>query len=311
VGDACRFFCFRDATFVQESSDSNLYHRLMSRLHIVLILVCLSISGLFAQGSNGRTGSGTAPKNVLTPSSSTAKSTKASSGASSSQNRGTTSQGSQPRSTPGTTYGNATVKRPVQERSTRPSDTKANRPATYAPPTNGSATKGGSYGSKEKVAPLKTAERGTVNWMSLEQALEKSKTEKRKIFVDMYTDWCGWCKHMDSTTFVSAPVAKYLNEHFYPVKFNAEQENDIVFKDKTYKFKKNGSRGYHELAALWLNNRLSFPTVVFLDENQQLIQPVPGYQDAIKMEAIINYFGSDSHKKTPWESYEKNFTNNR
>ena len=286
----------------------------MSRLLFILILVSLSISGLLAQGSNGRTGSGTAPKTSLTPNSSTAKSTKTSSGASSSQSRdrGATPSVSQPRtSTPVTTYGNATVKRPAQDRATRPSDTKVNRPATYAPPTNGSATKGGSYGSKEKVAALKTSERGTVNWMSLEQALEKSKTEKRKIFVDMYTDWCGWCKHMDSTTFVSAPVAKYLNEHFYPVKFNAEQEKDIVFKDKTYKFKKNGSRGYHELAALWLNNRLSFPTVVFLDENQQLIQPVPGYQDAIKMEAIINYFGSDSHKKTPWESYEKNFTNKR
>lgn len=147
--------------------------------------------------------------------------------------------------------------------------------------------------------------------MTLEQALEKSKTEKKKIFVDMYTDWCGWCKHMDSTTFVHPAVAKYLNENFYPVKFNAEQEKDIVFKDKAYHFKKNGARGYHELAAFWLNNKLSFPTVVFLDETQNLIQPLAGYQDAVKMEAIINYFGSNSHKKIPWETYEKNFSNKK
>ena len=144
--------------------------------------------------------------------------------------------------------------------------------------------------------------------MTLEQALEKCKTEKRKIFVDVYTDWCGWCKHMDSTTFVTPAVANYLNEHYYAVKFNAEQTQDINFKDKTYQFKKVGTHGHHELAALWLNNRLSFPTVVFLDENQNLIQPVPGYQDETKMEAIINYFGSDSHRKTPWETYEKNFS---
>ena len=146
--------------------------------------------------------------------------------------------------------------------------------------------------------------------MTLEQALEKSKTEKRKIFVDVYTDWCGWCRHMDSTTFVTPAVANYLNEHFYAVKFNAEQKQDILFKDKTFRFNKVGERGgHHELAALWLNNRLSFPTTVFLDENQNLIQPVPGYLDATKMEAIINYFGSDSHRKTPWETYEKNFPN--
>ena len=98
-----------------------------------------------------------------------------------------------------------------------------------------------------------------------------------------------------------------MNEFAKPVKFNAEQTQDVVIKDKTYHFKKTGSRGHHELAAYWLNNRLSYPTVVFLDESQQLIQPVPGYQDATKMEAIINYFGSDNHKKTPWETYEKNF----
>ncbi|MBC7777453.1 MAG: DUF255 domain-containing protein [Phycisphaerae bacterium] len=284
----------------------------MNRLLLVLILVSISVSVLFAQGSKGRMGNSTTPQ--ATPSATASKSAKASPAASSvqSNDRSSTSQASQNRATnPTTTYGNATAKQSSQDRAVRTYDSKANRPATYAPPTNASVTKGGTSGGSQKVAPLKSSERGIVNWMSLEQALEKSKTEKRKIFVDMYTDWCGWCKHMDSTTFVNPAVAKYLNEHYYPVKFNAEQEKDIIFKDKTYKFKKNGARGYHELAALWLNNRLSFPTVVFLDETQQLIQPVPGYQDATKMQAIINYFGSDSHKKTPWETYEKNFANKR
>lgn len=175
-----------------------------------------------------------------------------------------------------------------------------------APSTGGTTTKSISNPVK-KTAPLKEVNPVKVKWMTLEDALEKSKTEKRKIFVDVMTDWCGWCKRMDSTTFVNPAVAEYLNDHYYPVKFNAEQQQDITFKDKTYRFKKNGARGFHELAAEWLNNRLSYPTVVFLDENQGVIQPLPGYQDAVKMEAILNYFGTDSHKKTPWESYEKNF----
>lgn len=153
----------------------------------------------------------------------------------------------------------------------------------------------------------KAPEGGKVNWMTLEQAIEKSKTEKRKIFVEVYTDWCGWCKRMDSTTFVNPAVATYLNERYYPVKFNAEQQQDIVLNGKIYKYKKSGLRGYHELAAEWLSNRLSYPTTVVLDENQTVIQPIPGYQDASKMEAIINYFGGDNHKKTPWEAYERNF----
>jgi thioredoxin-related protein len=169
------------------------------------------------------------------------------------------------------------------------------------------ARSAGTTGSLKAPSLKKSPEAGKVNWMTLEQAVERNKTEKRKIFIDVMTDWCGWCKRMDSTTFVNPAVANYLNEHYYPVKFNAEQQQDIVFNGKTYHFKRNGLRGYHELAAEWLNNRLSFPTTVFLDENQTLIQPLPGYQDATKMEAIINYFGGDNHKKTPWESYERNF----
>lgn len=170
------------------------------------------------------------------------------------------------------------------------------RPNTTARGTASTAKKG------------KAQETVPIQWLTLEQAVEKSKTEKRKIYVDVYTDWCSWCKHMDSTTFVDPSVARYLNEHFYPVKFNAEQQQEIVFKDKTYQFKKStGSRGLHELTAEWLGNRLSYPTSIFLDEQLNLIQPVPNYQEPAKMETILHYFGTNSHLRTPWESYERNF----
>jgi thioredoxin-related protein len=162
----------------------------------------------------------------------------------------------------------------------------------------------------KKVAPLKAAEPVKINWMTIEQAIEKNKTEKRKIYIDVYTGWCGWCKHMDSTTFINPAVAQYMNDHYYAVKFNAEQQQDINFLDKTYRFKRDGARGYHELAIEWLNNRLSFPTSVFLDENMNKIQPLGGYLDAAKLEAILNYFGTDSHKTIPWETYERKFAGN-
>lgn len=171
-----------------------------------------------------------------------------------------------------------------------------------------STSRAGYQNNVKPVKPLTTAPPAVaIKWMSIEEAIEKSKTEKRKILVDVYTDWCGWCKHMDSTTFIDPTVVTYLNDKYYAVKFNAEQTQDIQYKDKVYKFKKTGARGFHELAALWLNNRLSYPTTVVLNEDQDLIQPIPGYQDAAKMDAIIHYFGTDSHKKTPWEKYEKNY----
>ncbi len=151
------------------------------------------------------------------------------------------------------------------------------------------------------------AQEGIVNWLSFEEAVEKSKTEKKKVFIDVYTDWCGWCKVMDKNTFSQPVIAKYLNENFYAVKLNAEQREDIIFRDHTFKFVASGSRGYHELAASLLNNKLSYPTVVFLDENFNIIQPLPGYQKPDRFEMIVKFIGGDNFKTIDWQTWESQF----
>ncbi len=148
---------------------------------------------------------------------------------------------------------------------------------------------------------------GKIEWLTWEQAILKSKTKKKKLMVDVYTDWCGWCKRMDAATFQQEHIAKYVNEHYYAIKFDAEQKEDIVFNGKTYKFVKNGKRGYHELAAEITRGRLSYPTIVFLDENHAIIQPVPGYKSPTQFEQIITYFARNEHLKTPWDSYQKSY----
>lgn len=145
---------------------------------------------------------------------------------------------------------------------------------------------------------------GEVKWMTFEEAIEKSKTEKRKIFVDVYTDWCGWCKVMDKNTFSEAKVAAILNEKFYPVKFNAEQRADVVFNGTTYKFVASGNSGYHELAAALLNSKMSYPTVVFLDENFSMLQPLPGYMKPEQFHPIVQFIGEDHYKTVKWADWQ-------
>jgi len=144
-----------------------------------------------------------------------------------------------------------------------------------------------------------------IQWMSFEDAVAMTQNEgnTKKVFIDVYTDWCGWCKKMDKDTFQNPEVAKYMQENFYMVKFDAEGKEPIEFDGKTFEYVPSGRRGYHQLAAALLNNRLSYPTVVFLDENMKMLSPVPGYQKVQPFMQIARYFGEDIYKEQDWKSY--------
>lgn len=146
-----------------------------------------------------------------------------------------------------------------------------------------------------------------INWLTWSEVEEALKKEKKKVFVDVYTDWCGYCKKMDKTTFKDKEIIKYINENFYAVKFDAENKETITLDGNKYKYVKSGKRGYNQLAADLLKGRLSYPTIVFLNDDLSLIQPIPGYLDAKKMEVIVTYFAENNHKKTPWTRYEKSY----
>ena len=136
-----------------------------------------------------------------------------------------------------------------------------------------------------------------IQWMSFEDAVAMTQNEgnTKKVFIDVYTDWCGWCKKMDRDTFEKSEIADYMNEHYYAVKFNAEQKEDIVLGEQTFKFVANGRRGYHELAVALMNGKLSYPTVVVMNEKFKLLQPIPGYRGPSEMKKVLTFFAEDQH----------------
>lgn len=150
-----------------------------------------------------------------------------------------------------------------------------------------------------------------VKWITFEEAVERSKTEKRKIFIDVYTDWCGWCKVMDNKTFTDPEVAKLLNEKFWAVKFNAEQRADVVYNGTTFKFVQSGRSGYHQLAAALLNNQLSYPNFVFLNDQFHIIPVIPGqaslpgYRKPEDFHLFLSFVANDHFRKMTIEEYQK------
>ncbi len=61
-----------------------------------------------------------------------------------------------------------------------------------------------------------------IQWMKFEEAVAANANNPKMILVDVYTDWCGWCKKMDKDTFTDPRVVAHLKKNFYAVKLNAE-----------------------------------------------------------------------------------------
>ena len=144
-----------------------------------------------------------------------------------------------------------------------------------------------------------------VKWLSWNEAAELAANDKnpKKIFIDVYTDWCGWCKKMDKDTFQNPEVAKYMSQHYYMVKLDGEGKEPIEFKGKTYEFVPSGRKGYHEFAATLMQGRLSYPTTIFLDEEMNMLSPVRGYKKPEPFLNIARYFGENIYKDKDWKTY--------
>ncbi|MDO5655092.1 MAG: DUF255 domain-containing protein [Flavobacteriaceae bacterium] len=117
-----------------------------------------------------------------------------------------------------------------------------------------------------------------IQWVNIEEAEKiQSKNPEKPLFIDVYTDWCGWCKKMDTSTFKDEEVVSFLNEYFIPVKLDAEQKENIRFKNEIFEFIPSGNRGVHQLAAVLLQGSLSYPSYVVLNSNGQITRIMKGF----------------------------------
>jgi thioredoxin-related protein len=157
------------------------------------------------------------------------------------------------------------------------------------------------------------AQSAGVNWISLEEVQKRMAKEPRKILIDVYTDWCGPCKMMNSTTFQDPETVKYINKYYYAVKFNAEGKDVVTFKGNTFKnndfdpAKVGGRNGTHELtkAIAPVNGRIAYPTIVYMDESYQILSPVQGMQNPQQIKPILTFFGENIYKSKTWQEYSQ------
>jgi thioredoxin-related protein len=151
--------------------------------------------------------------------------------------------------------------------------------------------------------PIETVEK--TKWMTLREASDSLKKEKRPILVDLYTDWCGWCKVMDKKTYSHKQVSEYLGQKFYAVKIDAESKQAIEWNGKSYPF--NAQYRTNEFALYLTQGQLSYPTTVIIPVDGTAPQAIPGYLEPKDFEMIVKYFGEGHYGKTPFPQYQRSF----
>lgn len=149
-----------------------------------------------------------------------------------------------------------------------------------------------------------------IKWLSFEEAVKQSAKKPKKMVIDVYTDWCGWCKVMDKQTFSDPIVVAYMNANYYAVKLDAEMKEKLTFQGKDFNFvvtNPANNKGYHELAASLLDGKLSYPSTVVLDEQFNRIGVAPGFLRPEQFDQMLKYYGGNHHKTTPYEDFTKNY----
>ena len=151
-------------------------------------------------------------------------------------------------------------------------------------------------------------ENSPVKWLSFDELEEAMKKNPKKILVDIYTDWCVYCRMLDDKTLQNKEIADFLNTYFYCVKLNAEKSGKVNFNDETYQLLSHDGAAMHELSiALYgKSDEVAYPALILLNENYEILFRHVGYIKSKELSPLLEFLGKDIYKDQSWEDFKKN-----
>lgn len=129
-----------------------------------------------------------------------------------------------------------------------------------------------------------------VKTYSFEELKELQVQQTRNVVIFIHTQWCSYCKAMKVKTFEKKEVYEKLNNQYYFVEFDAESTKDIIFYERVFKFKPTGrNTGINELAEVLgsIKGKISYPTIVILNSENEIIFQHDSFLNAKDMEMIL------------------------
>ena len=116
-----------------------------------------------------------------------------------------------------------------------------------------------------------------IEWNSIHEIEQVVKEDQKKVIIKLYASWCKPCQKLGKT-FEDQSVLDFLKEDYHLVNFEIQSKDVITYKGKTYGYTKDLSMNVNELAYEFMEEKLSFPVVVILDQNLDRLEIFRGYQ---------------------------------
>ena len=143
------------------------------------------------------------------------------------------------------------------------------------------------------VLSFSSAFAAPLKWYSFQEGLEKAQQENKLILIDFYTDWCGWCKKMDSDTYTDAGIISLVESGFVPVKVNPEKDEMVTINGQTI-----------SVAELSQGSGVTgFPATVFYTPDMRIIDLISGYQDVDGFTGVLNFMKSGKYEEVGYQDY--------
>jgi thioredoxin-related protein len=120
-----------------------------------------------------------------------------------------------------------------------------------------------------------------LTWRDWDRGLQEARTSGRHVLVDVYTDWCGWCRRMDADVYARPEIRDYLTRKFVLVKLDAEAPDAARYEGRSFTSR--------SLAARFSVN--GYPTTIFLKPSGDHLFNVPGYVPADRFLLVLRYIG--------------------
>lgn len=140
-------------------------------------------------------------------------------------------------------------------------------------------------------------ENSHLKWRKFDEGLNEAKISNKKIIVDIYADWCKWCKKMDVEIYPSPEIKNYIETHYIPIKLNGESHEILYYKGEKYTYTEFTS-------SLGVNG---FPATLFMETNGEIITILPGYPGKEEFLNILKFIGEDYYLKITFDEFLKKF----